>query len=142
MSLNPKLGDTGRLILVASALAIVVMGLIIGSIVLLPPQYIDNFQWKWMRFSLGFMFLIWFSLKTYWKLRRSLAFWGIFTCFFLVHGFGVGHFYYAGQGLSILEVGVIGGAEWGCMALVIYWVLHTAPDLRTRPRRSRWTPTL
>jgi hypothetical protein len=98
MPLRIQLGDRGRLILTALALTV-----IIGAIaVYLPLHYLDRNQWKWIRFSMGTTFLFWFSLQAYWKLRRSLVFWGILSSFLLVHALGVGHFYLAGQGLSTL----------------------------------------
>jgi hypothetical protein len=132
-----QLGDKGRLILTALGLTT-----IIGVLaVYLPLRYLERIQWKWIRFSIGTALFIWFSLKAYWKLHRSLPFWSIFSGFLVVHLLGVGWVYYAAGGLSLLEVGPVLGIEWGCMAVVIYWVLHTGPDLRQRPK-SPWTPTL
>jgi len=138
MSLRIRLGDKSRLILVALALA----AIMVACIVWLPTQYLGRTQWKWIRFSMGTIFLIWLSLHAYWKLRKSIVFWCIFCGFLLIHCFGVGRFYYVGEGLSTLDVSILAGAECGCMAVAIYWILHKGPDLRQRPARSRWTPTL
>lgn len=126
-----KLSDRGRLILVAMTLAVLIM---LAAFVV-PPRYIERFQWKWFRFSLETVLWVWILLRIYWKLRRSLVFWGIFTGFLVVHALGVGHFYYVGQGFGLLEVALVYGVETICMAVVIYWVLHTGPDLRQYQRQ-------
>jgi FtsH-binding integral membrane protein len=136
--LKIKLNDRLRLILVATTLVALIM--VVAFII--PTRYIEKFQWKWVRFSLGTALIIWFSLKAYWKLRGSLVFWGIFATFLIGHCLGIGYFYYVGQGLSILEIGLVSGAEWGCMAVIIYRILHTAPELRQRNSQSPWTPTI
>jgi hypothetical protein len=122
--------------------ALVIVAIVAAIGVFLPQQYFEKIQWKWFRFSTGTILLVWLSLHAYWKIRKSLRFWCIFLSFLAVHLLGVGHFYYVGGGLSTVEVAVVGGIEWGCMAVVIYKVLRATPDLRQRHPRSPWTPTL
>jgi len=142
MPLRLRLGDSGRLALAAIVFAAIVLALAVAAAFYFPNS--KEIPWKWVRFSLEVIFLIWISLTAYWRIRKKMAFWGIFAGFLLVHVFGVGYFYYAGQGLGVLEVGLVGGAEWVCMAVIIYKFLHTTPDLDQRHSRtkSRWTPTL
>lgn len=141
--MSRTLSDTSRLLLVASIVAIVFIGLTIGGVVLFHPnpKSADRVPWKWIRFSLAFGCLIWFSLNAYWRLRKSLPFWGIFATFLLVHGLGLGYLYSTGQGLSTLEVSLVSGLAFGCMALVIYWVLGVGPEVRRQHSKSPWIPT-
>jgi hypothetical protein len=127
------------------------MSLALGAIVLLsvgfvvvfvPSAYIDRIQGKWVRFGAMTAIFIAYSLKTYWRVRNSLGFWCIFAGFLALHVLGVGHLWLIYNGLSTIEVGIIGGAEWGCMALLIYWVLGIRPDVRRQHPKSRWIPTL
>jgi hypothetical protein len=126
----------------ALAVAIAIMVIMFLAIVYVPKGYLEKLDWKWFRFSLISIAFFMYSLKTYWQLRSSPAFWCIFTSFLFLHAFGVGHFYYIGRGLNTLEVALVAGAEWGFMALIIYRWLRVPPDFRENPHRSRWTPTL
>jgi hypothetical protein len=136
------LTDRGRLILAALAIAVVMIVSIMVIVVLVPTQYTDRIQGKWVRF--GFMTIIFlgYSLKTYWKQRNSFGFWIIFLSFTALHLFGVGHLWSVYNGLSTLAVGLVGAVEWGCMALFIYWILGVGPDLRHHLSPSSWIPTL
>ena len=140
--MKPRFGETGRLLLVASAVALFIMGIAIGG-AFYAPHYVNLIPWKWFRFAAGTAFFVWFSLNAYWRVRRLPLFWSIFTIFLLIHCVGIGHFYYSGPGLSIMEVALLSGVEWVCMALVLHWILHAVPDFRPRSPRSSsgWTPT-
>jgi len=111
-------------------------------VVYVPAKYTDRIQGKWARFAAMTGFLVVFSLSSYWKSRKSPGFWGIFLSFLALHLLGVGHLWAVYNGLSTLVVGLVGGAEWVCMALVIYWVLGVGPDMRSHHSRSRWIPKL
>jgi Na+/proline symporter len=138
-----QLSDRSRLVLTAVILAIfiVVAGVSVGLTV--PSRYLDRLQWKWVRFGGITVFFIVYSLKMYWRARNSTGFWGIFLSFLLLHLLGVGHLYSIySNGLGTFEIGFLGGLEFGCMSLAIYWVLGVAPDVRRQHSRSRWIPTL
>ena len=137
-----QLSDRGRLILVALILAVVIVTVGVSIGLLVPAQYTHRIQGKWVRFAVMTAGFIVFSLNSYWRSRKSLGFWGIFLSFLVLHLLGVGHLWAVYNGLSTLVVGLVGGAEWGCMALVIYWVLDVGPDLRSHHSRSRWIPRL
>ena len=124
----------------ALAVAIVTIVFIVLTVVYVPPHYTDRVQGKWVRFAFITVFLIAFSLKTYWKARKLLGFWCIFLSFFVLHLLGLGHLWAVYDGLPTLVAGLVGGAEWVCMALVIYWVLGVGPDVHTHRSRSRWIP--
>jgi hypothetical protein len=123
-----KLSDTARLIL--AAIAMVLILLLVGWVVLafVPHQYTDRIQGKWVRFGVVSIFLIGYATKAYWKLRRSMGLWAIFAGFLIIHAFGVGRFFYLGNGLPLLTFGPVCGIEFGCMALTIYWFLGAGPD--------------
>lgn len=142
MPLRIELTDRKRLILAALAVAIATIVVIALTVVYVPARYTDRIQGRWVRFALVTIFFIVFSLNSYWKSRKSLGFWGIFLSFLTLHLLGVGHLWAIYNGLSTLVVGLVGGAEWVCMALVIYWVLGVGPDVRPERPKSRWTPTL
>lgn len=142
MPLKIQLSDRGRLILVALTVAvvIVVVGVLVGLLV--PLRYTHRIQGKWVRFVGMTIIFIAYSLRTYWRAKNSLGFWCIFLGFLVLHILGVGHLWSIYGGLSTIEVGLIGGAEWVCMALVIYWVLGVRPNVRSQRPKSRWIPTL
>ena len=142
MPLKIQLTDRSRLILAALAVAVLMMLFILLMVVYVPSHYTDRIHWKWVRFAVMTAGFIVFSLNSYWRSRKSLGFWGIFSTFLVMHLLGVGHLWAVYNGLSTLVVGLVGGAEWGCMALVIYWVLDVGPDLRSHQSRSRWIPRL
>jgi|tagenome__1003787_1003787.scaffolds.fasta_scaffold20202143_2 hypothetical protein len=71
-----------------------------------------------------------YSLRVYWRARKSVSFWCIFLSFLAVHLLGVGHLWTAYNGLSTFEVGLVGGAEFLSMAFVIYLALCVSPDMR------------
>ncbi len=124
-----QLADRWRLIIAAFVVTILIMVITVSLIVYVPERRLEKFEWKWFRFSLVSALLVWFSLKAYWKLRKSAVFWGIFAGFLLFHCLGFGYFHYVGQGLNTLEVALLSGVEWGCMAIIIYKALRAAPDL-------------
>jgi hypothetical protein len=138
--LNFKLSDRGRLIVSALAVAIVTMAAIILAVVFVPAQYAEKIQGKWVRFALMTIFFFVFSMKSYWKERKSMGFWGIFLSFLALHIFGLGHLWAVDNGLSTLEVALAGGAEFVLMALVIYWLLGVGPDPRPHRSKSPWIP--
>lgn len=136
-----QLTDRSRLILVALMAAILGMAVASLLVVYLPPRYADEIQGKWVRFGAMTSVFVAFSLKAFWKLRTSLSFWLIFLIFLLLHVVGVGHLWAVYNGLSTTMVGLLGGAEWGFMGLVIYWVLGVGPDLHAHRPRSPWIPS-
>ncbi len=142
MPLRIELTDRKRLILVASAVAIATIVVIALAVVYVPARYMDRIQGKWVRFGVMTIAFAVFSLNSYWRKRKSLGFWGIFLSFLGLQIFGVGRLWTVYNGLSTLVVGLVGGVEWVCMALVIYWVLGVGPDVRPQRPKSRWIPTL
>jgi uncharacterized membrane protein len=133
--------DRSRLFLVALAL-VILMALLVALVALyVPAKYTDKIQSKWVEFGVITSFLVVFSMRAYWKARKSFGFWGIFLSFLALHLFGVGHLWAVYNGLSILEVGFISGAEILCLALTIYWVLGVGPD-DGRHFRSPWIPKI
>ena len=142
LPLRIHLTDRSRLILVALATAVVTALGIVLVAVYVPAKYTDRIQGKWVRFGVMTAGLIVFSLSSYWKARKSLRFWSIFLIFLALHLLGVGHLWAVYNGLSTLAVGLVGGVEWGCMALFIYWILGVGPDLRRHHSPSSWIPTL
>jgi hypothetical protein len=58
----------------------------------------------------------------------------------MLHLFGVGRLWAYYNGLSTVSVAFLGGIEFACMALVIYWVLGIAPDTRPHRSKSPWIP--
>jgi hypothetical protein len=125
---------------VAIAVAIGTMGFIVLTVVYVSPHYTDRVQGKWVRFALITVVLIAFAISRYWKIRKSLGFWGIFLAFLAIHMFGVGYLWAIYNGLPTLVVGFVSGAELVCMALVIYWVLGVGPDARSHSAKSPWIP--
>ncbi len=126
--------------MVALAVTVVTVVVIVLSVVFVPAQYADRIQGKWVRFGVMTAFFTVFSLKAYWRTRKSVRFWCIFLSFLALHLFGVGHLWTVYNGLSTLEVGLVGGGEFALMALVIYWVLGLGPDARLHRPKSPWIP--
>jgi hypothetical protein len=54
----------------------------------------------------------------------------------MLHAFGVGYFYYAGDGLPFALFGPVVALEWALMAFVIYRTLRIQPDLKDFKRLS------
>jgi flagellar biosynthesis protein FlhB len=140
--LSVQLGDRRRLILVALVAAALVALFAILSVALIPHRYTERIQPRWVRFSAITVFLVLYSAKTYWNACKSLRLWAIFLAFLGLHLFGVGHLWAAYNGFSTLEATLLGGAEWLCMALIIYRALGIGPDARSNHSQSRWIPTL
>jgi hypothetical protein len=133
-----QLSDRGRLILTALATFV----LVAAAIISVPSRYLNSIEWKWVRFGGMTLFLILYSLKTYWRQRKSVRFLAIFLGFLSLDLFGVGYLWSIYNGLSTIEVAIVGVLEWVCMALLIHWALGVGPDVRTQHPKSPWTPTL
>lgn len=141
MSLRMQLGDRGRLILVATVAAVVVLLVIGAGIVLIPHEYRDRIPGKWVRFSAVTLLFGYYALTMYRKLWRSATFWAIFLCTLTFHVLGIGYFFYVADGLSLATLALAGGGEIACMGLVVYWTLRVGPSLRPR-HSSGWTPSI
>ena len=120
--------DKARLILVSLVVAIVIAAAIAISVWVLPPRYTERTQLKWVEFVAVNALLATYELRAYRKLRKSLSFWSIFLGVFLVYLIGLGYFFYAGNGVSMVTLALAGGAEFASMACVIYWILDVGPD--------------
>lgn len=120
-----QLGDKTRLIFAAIIVAIAFVGGIVLFAELVPAQY--RVQTKWVRFLLVSVVFVGYAIRAYWKLRRSLVFWGILLGFLVIHLFGVGYFFYAGSGLPLLVFGPLCAVELAAMGFVIYWILGVGP---------------
>jgi len=125
--MRKRLNDTTRLILAAIAVTLVLAFIIFIS-VLIPDHYTERIQGKWVRFGIVSICLLAYAAKAYWKLRRSWNFWAIFLGFLVIHVFGIGRFFYLGNGLPLLVFGPLCGVELCCMALIVYWFLGVGPD--------------
>jgi hypothetical protein len=126
--LKTQLSDTARLLLTALVVVLVFMLVVVLSVALVPHQYTERIQGKWVRFGIVSIGFWGYTLKAYWKLRKSPNFWAILLGFLVIHLFGAGYFFYVGRGLSLLVFGPVCGVEFGCMALIIYWCLGVGPD--------------
>jgi hypothetical protein len=136
------LSDGARLILVALFLAGVIGAVILASVVFVPSLYADRIQSNWLRFGVMTIVFSVFSVKAYWKARKSLGFWIIFFSFLVVQCIGVGHLWATYNGLSTLIVALVGSGEWALMAVVLHWIIGVEPNLHPWRSRSRWIPTL
>jgi len=121
-----------RINLLATATVIVVLAVIVlTAVVKFEPQWVNHDlepYAKWIRFSTVTIAFVVVCLKTYWKARRHIVFWLILCGVLLLHFFGVGYFYYAGDGLPLTLFGPAVALEWALMAVVIYHVLGIGPD--------------
>lgn len=122
------MSDRNRLILTAFAVAAILTGGILLIVSVVPPSYLNRFQAKWIRFGGVTIFFVWYTLRAYWKLRRRVSFWTIYILVLVIHIWGLGHFFFHGNGVSTVTFAVAGAAEFGCMGLVIYWTLGRWPD--------------
>jgi hypothetical protein len=130
VSLNPMPKDQLRLLLVALGLAAAVILTALATTVLTPGIYGHRIDWKWLRFGVVTIFFVGYCLKTYWKARKHLEFWGILFGVLAVHFLGVGYFYYAGMGLPLLVLGPTVALEWALLALAVYHFLGIGPLVR------------
>jgi hypothetical protein len=137
-----QLTDRGRLLLTALGVTTVMLLGIAVVVVLVPVKYSASIPGKWFRVGLISVFLVVFSLKSYWSARKSVGFWCIFLAFLALYLFGVGHLWAVYDGLSTLEVMLVGGVGFVCLGLANYWVLGIRPDLRPRRSKSPWIPEI
>ena len=112
MSLSPQSKDRLRLSLVALGAAVVALAIIWASLVLVPKQYRQQLDWKWIRFSVVTIFFVCYCLKTYWRARRHALFWILLLGIFVIHFFGVGYLFYRGAGLPLVIFGPTVALEW------------------------------
>jgi hypothetical protein len=120
--------DLRRLVLAAITVAIVVLAGIVAVVVWAPPTDVTRIPGKWIRFALVNGFLVFYELRAYWKLRKSLGFWGIFLGALGAYLACVGYFFYYGDGISLATFVLAGVAEATCFALVIYGVFGVGPS--------------
>ncbi|MGA7219447.1 MAG: hypothetical protein WBX38_14085 [Candidatus Sulfotelmatobacter sp.] len=130
MSLNPKAKDQLRLLLVAAGLAALLILCVLATAVLTPGIYGRRIDWKWVRFGVVTTFFVGYCLRTYWKARKHLTFWGIFLGVLILHLLGVGYFYYAGAGLPLLVFGPVVALEWALLAVAVHHFLGVGPQIR------------
>ena len=116
-----------RLIVTSSIVAMVIASVIVIGVAVVPPRYIERTQLKWVEFGLVSAFLVIYELRAYWKLRKSISFWCVFLGMLFVYLTGLGYFFYAGNGVSMVTFALTGGVEFACMAIVIYWLLDAGP---------------
>jgi hypothetical protein len=119
-----------RLLIAALGLAVIAGSLMLGFLILVPEQYRDRIDWKWARFGVVTVVFAGYCLRTYWRARNHLRFWGILSCVFIVHFFGVGYFFYRGPGLPLLAFGPIVALEWAALALAVYHFLGIGPPVQ------------
>jgi hypothetical protein len=86
--------DLRRLALAAITVAIVVLAGIVAVVVWVPPTDVARIPGKWIRFALVNGFLVLYELRAYWKLHKSLSFWGIFLGALAAYLACVGYFFY------------------------------------------------
>ena len=129
MPLTAQTRDRLRLVVVAIGLAIILLGVMWASFVLIPKQYLDSVfsSSKWGRFGVVTICFAVYCLKTYWRARKHLRFWAILLGIFVLHFLGVGYFYYAGPGLPLLVFGPTVALEWALLALAVYHFLGIGP---------------
>ena len=72
--------------------------------------------------------LVYYELKAYWRLRKSIGFWAIFLSFLFAYFLALGYFFHTGEGVSLVTFALTGSCEFVCMALVIYWILGAGPN--------------
>ena len=130
MPLSPKAKDRARLLLAAMGVAIVALAIMLVVFVYVPKQYLDHFSEKWTRFTVVTIAFAVYCLKTYWRARKSLHFWAILLCIFVIHFLGVGYLFYAGAGLPLALFGPTVALEWALLAVIVYHLLGIAPATR------------
>ncbi len=118
--------DRLRLLLIATAVAVVAVPIIVSTVVLVPD--LQHVNWKWVRFTIVTIFFVGYCLKSYWRARRHLRFWGILLVVLCVHFVGVGFFFYTGKGLPLMIFGPTVGLEFGLLALSVYHFLGIGPS--------------
>jgi hypothetical protein len=123
-----RLSDRRRLLLTAFVLSVIVTGAILLLVAVVPSRYLNHFETKWIRFVVVTSFFIWYTLKAFWKVRKRPAFWAIFLTVLITHVWGIGQFFYRGNGVSLVTFMLAGMAEFACMGLAIYWVLGVSPE--------------
>jgi hypothetical protein len=113
----------------AVGLAVVLLATMWVSFVVVPKQYLDFVfsSPKWTRFAFVTVFFVGYCLKTYWRARKRLGFWGILLGILVIHFLGVGYFYYAGAGLPLMVFGPTVALEWALLALAVYHFLGIGP---------------
>ncbi len=132
MSVTTRTKDRLRLTVAALGLSIVLLFLMWASFVLVPKRYLDFVfsNPKWGRFAVVTIFFVGYCLRTYWKARKRLTFWGIFLGVLILHLLGVGYFYYAGAGLPLLVFGPVVALEWALLAVAVHHFLGVGPKIR------------
>ena len=125
MPLSSRAKDRLQLVLVAAGVAIVVIPVIVVTVWFIPRQ--SHINWKWVRFAVVTAFLLAYCLKTYWRARKHVGFWGILLGILVIHFVCVGFFFYTGPGLPLLVFGPTVGLEWGLLALAVYHFLGIGP---------------
>lgn len=123
-----QMSDRVRLVLMALGVAAIVVALIAVGIALIPAQYVGRIRGRWIRFVLVSAFLAWYELKAYRRVRRYLRFWAVFLGVFFVYVGIVGHFFWIGNGLSLVAFAATGAAQFACVALLVYWALGVGPE--------------
>jgi len=114
-------------------MAVVAIPVIVAAAWLFPRQ--SHVNWKWARFIVVTIFLVVFSVKTYWRARAHPGFWGLLLGILVVHFVCVGYFFYTGPGLPLLVFGPTVGLEFGLMALAIYRFLGIGPSASPPARK-------
>jgi hypothetical protein len=135
MSMNSDTKDRVRLLIVATGVAIVAIPTVVAAVVLIPG--LNHINWKWARFTVVTVFLIVFCVKTYWRARAHLRFWGILLAVLVLHFVGIGFFFYRGSGLPLILFGPAVGLEFGLLALAVYRFLGIGPP---GPKRRSESP--
>jgi len=122
--------DAAKLLLTAVGIVALCFVLLVVTVKFEPQWFSHRLNWKWIRFSVVTIWFVFFCIKGYWQARRHIAFWAILGSMLMLHLFGVGYFYYAGDGLPLLLFGPVVALEWALMAFVIFRTLHIQPDLK------------
>jgi hypothetical protein len=134
MPLRPQVADRIRLFVAALGVALIALIAMWTSFVLVPQRYFDQVSPKWGRFGVVTIVFAAYCLRTYWGARKQLGFWVILLGIFMIHFFGVGYFFYIGQGLPLLTFGPTVALEWALLALSVYHFLGIGPPLRKLER--------
>jgi hypothetical protein len=129
-AIEPQVKDRLRLVLVAMGVAMIAIPVIVATVWLVPG--LNHVNWKWGRFTVVTAFFVVYCLKTYWRDRKHLEFWGILFVIFVIHFVGVGFFFYAGPGLPLFTFGPVVGLEWGLLAVAVYHFLGIGPPAHKR----------
>ena len=129
MPLSAQVNDRLRLLLVAFGVAVLALIVIWASLVLIPGQYRQQLDWKWIRFGVVTIFFIFYCLKTYWRARRYALFWILLGGILVIHFFGVGRLFYRGAGLPLVIFGPTVALEWALLAFAVYYFLGISPPV-------------